>query len=279
MSGIDDPTMRITDDERSWALAIKEAVEHSSQLDNLCDMFYAQYAIITEGDLPAALTRIQGMQTFLCAYSVDNSIDQGVHYLKEEMIQQPGFLLTIYIDVPRQISYLSYDCGMLRPDIAMGYSKCSRTGVMQENWKVIMAAAYYKKLACQPSLATIRNGFTVLADFGDYDWNNFSLEMSQSMFGELLDYYPMNWNHFFAYNTGYLANVLFGLAKQVMTPAMKESVQLGCSIVEPDNGSNSKRRLKDFYYQPSREAAEESLLDRARLLLAARQCNEQTFRL
>ena len=328
INDIVDPTMLITDDERTWALEIKQAVEDSTELDNICDMFYAQYAIINQGDLPKALRMIQGMQTFRRTYKIDDSIEQGVHYLRKEMSQQPGFLLTVNIDVPRQISYISYDCGALRPDVAMGHSRCPTTGVMQENWVVLMAAAYYKKYACQPSLATVRNGFTVLADFGDYDWNNFSLEMSEGMFGELLDHYPMVWNHFFAYNTGtyidssfirsllhgclftclsdydtgwtsiivqnfvltfgtidlqialgYLANILFGLAKQVMTPAMKESVQLGCQIIEPDEGSNSGRRLKDFYYQPSQEVAEGSILDRTRLLLTARRHNEETFRL
>ena len=59
-----DPSMRITHQERIWALEIREAVEESTALDNMTDMDYAQYSIITQGNLQEALRRIHAVQVF-----------------------------------------------------------------------------------------------------------------------------------------------------------------------------------------------------------------------
>ena len=64
------PMMIITDQERGWALALKEAVAANPDLANLSDMDYAYHAIATRGDSEMALQQIQGMQVFREQYKV-----------------------------------------------------------------------------------------------------------------------------------------------------------------------------------------------------------------
>ena len=81
-----------------------------------------------------------------------------------------------------------------------------------------------------------------------------------------------------AYNTGYLANVGWNLMKPMMTDNVKQSIQLGCQVVEPD-GSVSNRRLCEFYLQPNIDIAQRSILARAKTMLQIRYHHEQQFQL
>ena len=208
-----DPTMRLTPDERNWALEIKAAVNNSSNnsnnnnnaLEKLCDFECAQWAIISKGNIADALRRIGTIQAFRKNYKIDNSVDQAVFYLNALMDQQPGFVLNLNVDLVLQESVNCYDVGKFLPKVAMGCSKNNgdgSSGGIFDNWQICLGGVYYLKYTCQPSLAVIRNGFMELIDFGDYEWENFSMEAQERLFGELMGDYPMFEKHLLAYNTG-----------------------------------------------------------------------------
>lgn len=297
---INDPTMLITPAERAWALEIKAAVEDptsnsdNDELEAMCDFDYAQYAIITKGNLQEALRRITTIQAFRKNYKITNTVDQAVFYINALMDQQPGFVLNLNVDLTRQESVNCYDVGCFHPKVAMGIttstnnsttrntrtsSEDQTTIIPYDNWQVCLGGVYYLKYSCQPTMSVIRNGFMELIDFGDYEWENFSLEAQERLFGELLSDYPMFEKHLLAYNTGYIANIAFGLAKSILPETMRNSIHLGCQIIEPEESRSPTRRLRDFYLQPTPEVAQKNLLERARLLVALRLHNEQVFRL
>lgn len=273
-----DPTMVITDTELGWALALKIAVTENDELDNLCDMEYAHHAIIAQGNLQEALTRVERMQIFRQHYKVDNSLEQGLYFIQELMKQQPGFLMNIDIDLVRQESLNVFDCGCFQPNVALDTTASPEIGI-RDNWKIFACAAYYVKYTSQPTLAVIRNGLLELADFGEYGWKNFSTETNQRLMDEVISYYPMKWNGLLMYNTVPAANVIMSMCKPLMGDSMRNALRLGCQFVESDGSHNCNRRLREFYLQPNQEEAEANLLERARLLLSTRCHNETTFRL
>jgi hypothetical protein len=268
-----DPTMRITDEERQWALEIKRAVEGSDEIKNLNDMVYAHHAIVARGNLEQALQSIERIQLFREHYKVDHSVEQGVQFLQALMDQQPGFLLNIDIDLDRQEAINAFDCGPYDPKAAFG-----TTGV-HDNWRVFCCGAYYVKFASQPNFAVIRNGLLELVDFGDFSWANFSPETSIRFMDEWMRYYPMKMSGLLMYNTGSVANMILSLTKPLMSQSQKNALQLGCQVMEQDGSCNPNRRLKEFYLQPTPEFAQEFLLERARILLTTRQYHEASFRL
>lgn len=94
-----DVTMMITDEERNWALDLRDAVEAQGDLYMISDMELAQFAILTRGNTELAIQRIEGMQTFREHYKIDPiDVDLGVTCLRAMMDQQPGFLLHVDSD-------------------------------------------------------------------------------------------------------------------------------------------------------------------------------------
>ena len=273
-----DPTMIITQDELRWSLELKLAVMGSEELDNLSDMEYAQHAIIAGGKVEEGLRRIERMQVFRQYYQVDNSIEQGLKYIRALIEQQPGFLLNIDIDLARNEAINVFDCGCFDPNVALSCSASPETGY-QDNWKVFACAVYYIKYISQPTLAVVRHGLLELGDFGGYGWSNFSVEVNQKLMDEVISWLPTKWNGLLMYNTGSAANVIMGLCKPLMSESMRNSLHLGCQVIESDGSRNNHRRLSEFYMQPTPEEAQKSLLERAEVLITTRRHNEDTFRL
>ena len=85
----------LTDEELHWALNIKEAVEANSDLINLTDYEYAQFAMVLKDDLEEALHRIQGLQYFKQEYKIHDTIEEGMAILKAFHQQQPFLVLDL----------------------------------------------------------------------------------------------------------------------------------------------------------------------------------------
>jgi len=73
--------------------------------------------------------------------------------------------------------------------------------------------------------------------------------------------------------------MIMAMAKPLMEPSMRASILMGCQIIENEESRTPFRRLKDFYFQPNAQVAYLNLLERAKVLIAMRQHNEESFRL
>lgn len=270
-----DGTMRISPQERDWALAIKQAVEDHKDLKELTDMEYAHYAIICEGNLRNALKRISSMQDFREAYNVDNSVEQGFEMLAALMEQHPGYVLCIDVDSVTMEGLHVIDPGNCDPLIALSVDS---TKGADHNWKVLVLGSYYLFYAVQPVLTTVRAGNYTIADFSAVSWTILNMEFQSRLAGELLSNYPIKFSKFLAFNTGFVTNICWSVLKKIYPPAITGVLQLGCRV--PLVGDQEvPLKLEETYLQPSMKTAYERLLLRAKDLLSLRRKNEEFFRL
>ena len=272
--------MAISDQERQWALAIKLEVEADSSLKPLCDMDYAQYAIVTQGNVENALLRIGRMQQYRETYKVDDSREQAQIALRRLFQQQPGHVLNIDADPERKFSVTASDWSMCKPENTLG-NTISEGGKLLDNWDVFSVGSYYRVRSAQPTLEVVRTGFLALFDFHDADIGLIQgVDRVVGLWDEFERHYPMVWKSMLCYNTGTLANVAISLLKKVMRDDMINAINMGCTIVENAHATNvDTPQLKDFFLQPTREAAERKMLARVDELMIHRERNERNFTL
>ena len=111
-----------------------------------------------------------------------------------------------------------------------------------------------------------------------------NVSMDEQVREELLSYYPQKFKTVLAYNTHVIATVGWSLYKQYMDPSMKNTLKLGCKILEPEFAANMEgvetpSRLRELFLQPTKEEARTNLLRRVRELLTRREENVRNFKL
>lgn len=165
--------MLISETEREWALELKREVVRSEDLWILNDMWYAQYAIVSQGDIDDALKRVRHMQKFRIQYKIQNTMECAMEIIEAMLKQQPGFLLSI--DVARMESVNVLDFGAFNPKKALHIERAPDGNGMIDNWRTVVAGIYFMKYIAQPSLCVVRTGLLQLMDFGDFGWGKSSL--------------------------------------------------------------------------------------------------------
>lgn len=264
--------MIVLPEEREWAVVIKRAVLEADHLHPLSDYEYVQYAIISQGDIHDALERISAQQTFKTKYHIDDSVDQGRRYLGWVMNNIPGFVLYLDNHVETNESIIAWECSVFNPKEIMKDDKA---------WEAYMTFSYYLYSLSQPTFASIRAGIVLLLDCAEVEWKNVSMEFQQRTHEELRNSYPFKYKRVLAYNTHLIANLGWSLFKKIMSPTMRDSLQLGCRIdLSPAlDGPEALSRLRQLLFQPSQEVAQTNILRRAGDLLAKRVENVSTFKL
>ena len=77
----DSSRMKLTREEHTHALNIKERIESNSEIDNLSDFMYAQLAIICKDDINGAEERCLAMQGFRHEYLIEDRYNQACSLL------------------------------------------------------------------------------------------------------------------------------------------------------------------------------------------------------
>jgi len=282
-----DPSMQLSDQERNWALELKHAVQDTPDRfppeDSryiLGDMELAHVAIVSRGNLVEGLVRLEGLQQYRREYELDHSPPQILEALQNFMHQQPGYLLHMDVSpVPPFDPLLIMDSSQVFPKVAVA---------AEDKWRVFCVGIYYTHYVLWPTLATVRHGLNITLECGACGWHNFSMEQVTRLFEEVMAYMPIKFKSMKGYNTNVVANLMFSMARPFMGPEMKKSVQLGCQVITGDTAENatlinnthsSNASLAEFYLQPSLQAAELRILQKAQALLSVRKYNEQVFRL
>lgn len=265
--------MRITEEERQWALSIKQAANETDELQPLSDFGYVELAMLTRGNTQEALHRMGGLQAFRTEYGINNSPEQGVQCLERTMHLLPGFVLHLDNCPNTNDGILVWDASVCYPETILSISH--EGGGADYNWRNYVVAMYYMYYSCQPTLVSIRDGLTLMMDCGQVSWANVSMDFERRMHEELRAFYPLKWKRIMAYNTAVIANIGWSLFKQFMSPHMRESLQLGCQVT----GLDSDTRLRDIFLQPSLEGSRQNILERVRHLIALRNENAGNFAL
>ncbi|CAB9531788.1 expressed unknown protein [Seminavis robusta] len=271
-----DSSMDLEGQERQWALAIKAAVEASSELDNLTDMEYGQHAIIAQGNLAKALKRIEGLQWCRKEFGIDNTADQGYYFLEETSKLHMGSLLTIDTCPITGEGILGWDLGACFPQVAF---ECHPNDtVMERNWKIHAGGCYYVLHAVQPSFAAIREGTFCLVDGHNMSWGNISMMYQRRLHDEVWTHYPFKVKKIMEYNTNSIAAAFWSLMKPLIPKCIRNVMELGCQVEFVDSKA-APRTLRELYLQPSVEESTFHMLKRAHQLLTLRARNEASFRL
>lgn len=274
--GEEDSSLLITEEEHAFALQIRRAVEEDEELRPLTDFEYAQYAIVTKGNLQEALSRIHGMQAFRDEYGINNSVQQCHEAYVEHFRQFPGYVLHFDIDESTQEPIVVLDLGRFKPNKTMEHTDPSKHPDF--NWRVEVTRSYYQTFFLAPSLAAIRQGVFSIIDCQDIGWDNFTIEYSQRYHSELWGHQPLKFKNLLCYNTGSVANICWSMIKHLMNANMRETLQLGCQLVEMD-GAQNPQRLSELYLQPNMQHAHEKMMHKMAELVELRNQNEQKFRL
>lgn len=269
-----DHAMILFDEERRWALELKEAFRNSSHFGDdfhLCDLFFAQHAMVAKGNIAEALVRIGGLYQFFKEYKIDHTPEQAMFFMREFMKQQPGYILHMNVSSLTQQAWQVTDSEAFRLKTALADD---------DSWKICICGIYYSHYTLWTTLTAMRQGLFVEIECDSVGWHNFNMEFTTRLFGELFSYMPIKFQTTRAYNTTVVANLLFSLARPFMSTSQNQSVQLGCQVLSVgDENNQGARRLSEFYLQPTVGIATERMLHRNNILLRVRKYHESTFRL
>lgn len=263
--------------ERRWALQLKDAVAKAADVKRglLTDLDYATYALVSRGNLEEALMRIRGVQQFQDYYQIDNSVDQGMFYLKELIRLQPGVILNLDICSLSQEGILALDLGTFNATRTLESSP-EDTFHTSRSWKVHAVGFYYLLRALQPCLASVREGVSLLFDCDGMEEENETWDCAVRLHQEMAFCFPQTLQEILCYNTGYAATLFWSSMKPMLPVQAREVLRLGCQIdVQTIDPCAAPKRLRNLYLVPNREEATHHLLKRAEELLLLREKSQK----
>ena len=150
-----DPSrMVLTAQERTWALAIKAAIESSDEIDNLPDFDYAQLALVDNDNVQSALDRAQCLQQYKEQYSIRNSMEDGNNHWRSMVNLAPDLILSLAF-------FHELGCYMCVTDLAR-ISEYLFTRA--EDNRLMFGLAFYLGHTLSPDFSAIRNGIFLVAE-------------------------------------------------------------------------------------------------------------------
>lgn len=271
------PCMRLTEEERGWALTIKRAVEEDEELRNLCDLDYVQYAIVTGGDVQDSLRRMRGLQVFRQEYGINDTFDQALEMIRAFLTQQPGLLLAV--DKAKTASQQGGEDedadAHLHYLLVLDFAKINpKTIRLPRDKRDMLGAFYYLHTATVAHPTAIRNGLLFIAECEGMTFDNVSPDFVGTIWREFKVYFPLRLKEFSWLRAATAATVLFSLCKPFFPAEVQAKVNLGCEF------DAFEGRLDELFL--NRETPEENMemtFRRAKRHLRERFQNAEAFRL
>jgi hypothetical protein len=259
ITGPDDPQrMRLTREETQWALDIKYVIENLPEVDNLSDFWYAQLAIICKHNVEDAIQKAMGLQSFRQEYGILESLKDGIRHISDVCRLLPQFVLAV--------SFIHQDGGYVG---VVDWNKANFHKLSsKQDVQSFFAGMYYLQHSMLPDLASIRNGFQMLAECQDVQWakkKDFKLVIKLAF--EMLNFYPCK-VVIKNYHSGLVMNMLLSLLRR----ALPEGIDVHA-------GFCWDCRLDSLYLVPTVEAATERMLRQLNECLARRFENAKEFSL
>ncbi|CAB9520356.1 expressed unknown protein [Seminavis robusta] len=265
--------MMITERERNWALAVKEAVELSTRIDNISDFGYAHHCIAAGGDLNKALDQIEGMQAFRKQYNLseidqEDTIQRGLKALDDLNSICPNWLL--HVDLEDGSPWLVCNQGQLNP---------GKVWQRDKSYASILLVQYYLGCALQPTLQAVREGTTILTDGEKMSWEMIDMNYQQQLYFEFVLHFPHKVRKILVFNANCAAVAFWNLVKPFLPRKVRRVVVLDRRFDALGFRSDEIRCLTDLFCQPNREESWIRCKQRVAQLLVMRSYNNQFFRL
>ena len=261
MGPLDPRRMQIFDEERDWAIAIKDAALATPELDPVTDFWYAQLAIVDKDDIESALERLHHLQAFRQEYDVRDRFEEGRRCLHKFVGMFPRHILSYSFN-------FTEGCFVFITDqSATDLGQLSSVEQVSEYLK----HAYYFATVFNPDLEGVRRGASFLLECEGFDWaKHVSADTYKRLWTELACQYPMNFNQVKHFHTGMFYNLLLSLTKRFLPQSIRSKLLTGCQF---------DQRLDTLYLVPTVEIANQRLLARLENCLSRRYENEATFSL
>ncbi|CAB9500140.1 expressed unknown protein [Seminavis robusta] len=251
--------MQLTDEERQWALNVKQAIEDDPELDSVSDFWVAQLALIEQGDTEAALERAHQMQSFRQEYGILDTYEHGKQVLHEFMDLFPEFFLSF--------SFLD-GAYVLVFDTAKLYANTLNTkpGAMAA-W---LGSVYYTNHCMSPDLEAVKRGIVYIIECEGFDWSkHFGVQIFRKFWLEVAAVYPIQFLRIRCFHTGLCLTLMVSMVKHILPAKIHSKFTVGniCSLGRLDTVYNSAGGdfTRDVLKQRMKQRLEESLLRRYRL--------------
>ena len=236
----DDPSrMYLSPEERQWALEIKDIVESTPELDNLSDFFYVQVALVEQGDLEAALTRIAKLQELRHEYGiVEDDYEFAKRGLQEGFHQNPKWLINIAFHADDGTYVTVFDLKEFRADI---FKKSPRKE------QIFQRGCYLWQHVPCPDFEAIRKGSTVMLECEGHSMTQGGMDLKT--FRATLDIataYPIHVQKFVHVHTGVFTNLMVSMGKRFLPRDVAAKFVMG---VQAEN------RLDELFMTPDFDTA------------------------
>ncbi|CAB9526069.1 expressed unknown protein [Seminavis robusta] len=266
-----DASMRLSTREVRRALAIKAAIVDSNkerreqgedELIELTDFEYAQYALLTKGNVEDALERIEKMQAFREEYRIQDTVEEGMEIMQALTIQQPWFVVSVDYNPTHGHFVFVYDYSKLKP-AAVDYP---------EDWRIFLGGMYYIYQLGLSNLLACREGLVHIAECQGMGYSNFSMDFLNRCWHHLLAHYPYTTKECSWLHTPLVANIQYAFYKSVMGHKA-DIIRVGCNFGGYDG------QIDEMFKLPSEDIAEFRLMGRYLAYLNLRYQNQSVFRL
>ncbi|CAB9515159.1 expressed unknown protein [Seminavis robusta] len=246
--------MMLSDQERQWSIAIKEAIQEDPELAPISDFNCAQLGLIEKDNIEGALERARQMQAFREEYRIADDEESGVKAVADWMELFPGMVLSVSYSRLEGVYVLVLDDTKF-------YARN-----LDDNPKGVpiwFCGNYYVYQAILPDFQSIRKGLIFCVEAGGFDWKvNFGLTVFRRFWTELAAYYPYHFKEIKVFHGGMFVNMMVSMVRQVVPKRIHEKFQLGTV--------SGLGRLDQLYLVPNLEAANQRTLRRVQECLHMR---------
>lgn len=254
--------MGITQQEYERALAVKEAIRSTPELDLPSDFMCLQLAIVATAmgeSLEDSLERCRGLQAFAEEYSPTQSYAEGCRMLEALVGFWPRQFLAFHYSPPDGAYVFCWDMGQFEPAVIK----------TQRQHRQMVLGRYYCHLLFHRDVQSCRSGFITLIECQNLTLRREAIKMDQEFFGGFLQYYP-----FLAqarqFHTGVFTNTVWSILKRFLPTKVKDNFQVGLKW---------DGHLGECLLTPTVQEANQRMLSAMKLALKRRLNMEQSFRL
>ncbi|CAB9501308.1 expressed unknown protein [Seminavis robusta] len=253
--------MIITEEERNWALAIKEAVEGDPDLSNISDFLCAQLAIVEPNNMEAALNRIRQMQWFKEEYDIRDSLEDARKLVQEYLCLFENHILSFSYSYEHGSYICCIDC-----------AACDKDALQTEKqWQTNLGGFFYMHNAMNPDLMSMRNGVIMVYECEGFTFSKMGgIKTANRITKDFVAFYPTKHQSLKFYHTGMFMNLLLAVSKPLLPQGVTARNEVGCIF---------QGRLDTFYLVPSAADAQQRNYIRVMDALSRRYANEASFRL
>ena len=256
--------MKLTQEERTRALAIRQAVEECNYVHNLPDFEYAKLAICCSSKTIESVVEVAyKLQCFREKYGIKETVDDAMELLRRFLYYQPGLLM--------DVSYIpSEECYTSSSDMArMNFTNLQT----DDQWRAFQGGCYYWIKSMEGDFTAIRNGIIVLNECEGMSMRNFNVVAQERAVHELWAYYPARHRESVWLNAPFAAAMFYGVMKRIINSDLLHSWKLDGKLEGYDG------RLDALFSMPTPAVAQEALLERIERFLRHRHDNMQSFSL